>query len=175
MREVVISETVLNKVSELKDYLLHELNLSKEAALNRTDRIERFIIHLGNLVDYPPCRFKRWREKGYYCAVFEKNWVSPTKYSPKALSSAICPIRQRLTILRISPTGACLPIICQRVTKQETGRLLPAFICSRSSRRSLSPTHTIDLPFDEKYDHFHVAFCRSIDNLRRRNSRIINS
>ncbi len=40
MREVVISETVLSKVSELKDYLLHELKLSEEAALNRTDRIE---------------------------------------------------------------------------------------------------------------------------------------
>lgn len=75
MRKVVVSETVLNKVSELKDYLLHELKLSEEAALNRTGRIERFLIHLGNSVDYPPCRFKRWREKGYCCAVFEKNWV----------------------------------------------------------------------------------------------------
>ncbi len=85
MREVVVSETVLNKVSELKDYLLHELKLSEEAALNRTDRIERFIIHLGNLVDYPPCRFKRWREKGYYCAVFEKNWVFAYEIFPEGI------------------------------------------------------------------------------------------
>lgn len=75
MREVVVSETVLNRVSELKDFLLHELNLSEETAQNYVGRIERFLLHLGSLVDYPPCRFKRWHEKGYHCAVFEKNWV----------------------------------------------------------------------------------------------------
>ncbi len=105
MREVVVSETVLNKVSEPKDYLLHELKLSEEAALNRTERIERFIVHLGNLVDYPPCRFKRWREKAIIARYLKKIGYSPTKYFPKALSSATCPTRQHLTILRISPAS----------------------------------------------------------------------
>lgn len=85
MREVVVSETVLNKVSELKDYLVHELKLSEEAALNRTGRIERFLIHLGCLDDYPPCHFKRWREKGFRCAVFEKNWVFAYEIYPDGI------------------------------------------------------------------------------------------
>lgn len=85
MREVVVSETVLNKVSELKDYLLQELKLSEEAALNCTSRIEHFLNHLGSLIDYPPCRFKRWRMKGYHCAVFEKNWVFAYELFPDGI------------------------------------------------------------------------------------------
>lgn len=85
MCEVVISEAVLDKVSELKDYLLHELNLSEEAALNRTDRIERFLVHLGSLIDYPPCHFKRWRKRGYHCAVFEKHWVFAYEIFPEGI------------------------------------------------------------------------------------------
>lgn len=75
MREVLISEIVLGKVSELRDYLLDELKLSREAAEKRTERIDRFLMHLGNLADYPLCRFKKWRAMGYHCAVFEKDWV----------------------------------------------------------------------------------------------------
>lgn len=75
MREVLVSKIVMDKVFELKSYLLDDLKLSEEAALKRTDRIDRFITRLGALVDYPLCRFEKWRMLGYHCAVFEKDWV----------------------------------------------------------------------------------------------------
>lgn len=75
MREVLISDTVLDKISELRLYLLTELKLSREAALKRTDRIDAFLRSLGNAADYPLCRFRKWCTLGYHCAVFEKDWV----------------------------------------------------------------------------------------------------
>lgn len=75
MREVLIADTVLEKISELKSYLLEELKLSREAALNRTDRMDAFLRSLGNNADYPLCRFRNWCSLGYHCAIFEKDWV----------------------------------------------------------------------------------------------------
>jgi len=75
MREVIISDTVLGKISSLRDYLLDELKLSREAAKARTYRIDEFLLSLGNQADYAFCRFKKWRALGYRCAVFEKTWV----------------------------------------------------------------------------------------------------
>lgn len=71
MRKVAISETVLDKVSELRAFLTDELKLSREAAHGRTDRINA----LAGAADYPLCRFKKWHRLGYRCAVFEKDWV----------------------------------------------------------------------------------------------------
>ena len=75
MRKVVISDNVLGKLANLRIYLIDELKLSREAAKLRTYRIDDFLLALGNPADYPMCRFKKWRELGYRCAVFEKNWV----------------------------------------------------------------------------------------------------
>ena len=75
MREVFISDTVMNKVSDLRIYLIEELKLSQEAAHKRIDRIDRFLSSLSGAVDYPLCHFKKWCKLGYRCAVFEKNWV----------------------------------------------------------------------------------------------------
>jgi hypothetical protein len=75
MREVIISIVVLQKIEELEHYLVDELKLSEEAALNRSRRMRLFVASLGNPVDYALCCFKRWRILGYRCAVFEKNWV----------------------------------------------------------------------------------------------------
>ena len=68
MRKVAISETVLDKVSELRAFLTDELKLSREAAHSRTARID-------GAANYPLCRFKKWHRLGYRCAVFEKDWV----------------------------------------------------------------------------------------------------
>ena len=75
MRKVVISETVMSKVSDLLKYLIEELKLSREAAHNRTNRINDFLVSLTSEADYPLCRFKKWHKLGYRCAVFEKDWV----------------------------------------------------------------------------------------------------
>jgi hypothetical protein len=75
MREVIISNTVQDKLADLRMYLLDELKLSKEAAKARTYRIDDFLLALGNPADYALCRFKKWQILGYRCAVFEKTWV----------------------------------------------------------------------------------------------------
>ncbi len=75
MRKVAISETVLDKVSELRAFLTDELKLSREAAHGRTDRINAFLKSLAGAADYPLCRFKKWHRLGHRCAVFEKDWV----------------------------------------------------------------------------------------------------
>ncbi|SCD21310.1 hypothetical protein PSM36_2509 [Proteiniphilum saccharofermentans] len=75
MRDVIVSDTVVNKISELRDYLAIELKMSENAAMSRVDRIGDFLKSLANLVEYPLCRFKKWRSLGYRCAVFEKDWI----------------------------------------------------------------------------------------------------
>lgn len=73
MREVLISDTVFDKVAELRIYLVEQLKLSRKAAHQRTNRIEDFLVSLSNAGDYPLCRFKKGRVLGYKCAVFEKD------------------------------------------------------------------------------------------------------
>ena len=75
MREVVISDRVREKISELELFLRDELKLSKEAASGRCNRIDDFLLALAMPADYPFCRFKRWRMLGYRCVAFEKAWV----------------------------------------------------------------------------------------------------
>jgi len=75
MREVNISNKVLRRLEELEYFLVDELKLSEEAALKRSRRMREFIASLANQADYPLCRFKKWRELGYRCAVFEKSWI----------------------------------------------------------------------------------------------------
>jgi len=75
MRKVLISETVEDKLADLRVYLIAELNLSEEAAFNHSRRMRAFVYSLALPADYSLCRFKRWRDQGYRCAVFEKSWV----------------------------------------------------------------------------------------------------
>jgi len=75
MREVLISNLVRSKIAELELYLIHELKLSEEAALRRSARMRSFVRAFSNAVDYPLCRFKKWCNLGYRCAVFEKDWI----------------------------------------------------------------------------------------------------
>ena len=75
MREVVIANTVMAKIIDLRIYLVEQLKLSREAAHRRTDRIDTFLLALANKADYPLCRFKKWQALGYRCVVCEKDWV----------------------------------------------------------------------------------------------------
>lgn len=72
MREVVISQTVQDKIDELEVFLKTQLKMSKEAAKRRCDRMDVLFLSLG---DYPLCRFKKWRLLGYRCVSFERDWV----------------------------------------------------------------------------------------------------
>ncbi len=74
MRDVIVSPLVMDKISELRRYLIEELKMSREAAHRRTDRIDNFLLSLSAPADYALCRFERWRVMGYRCAAFE-GWV----------------------------------------------------------------------------------------------------
>ena len=75
MRKVLVSGLVRGKIAKLESYLIDETKLSEEAALRRSARMRKFVQTLHIPVDYPSCRFKKWRKMNYRCAVFEKDWV----------------------------------------------------------------------------------------------------
>ena len=85
MRKVIVSDIVREMLNELEYYLIDELKLSEEAALNRSHRMRIFITSLSAPVDYPLCRFKRWNALGYRCAMFEKDWVFAYKVVPEGI------------------------------------------------------------------------------------------
>ena len=85
MREVIVSATVRNKISELELFLKDELKLSKNAALSRCNRINDFLLALGAPADYSLCRFKRWRMLGYRCVIFEQVWVFAYEIVPEGV------------------------------------------------------------------------------------------
>ncbi len=74
MREVLISDSVMDKIAELRVYLIKQLKLSRQAAHRRTDRINGFLMSLAGPGDYALCRHKKWRRAGYRCVSFE-GWV----------------------------------------------------------------------------------------------------
>jgi hypothetical protein len=75
MRNVVVSDVVQNKLAELTGYLKSDLKFSDRAATEYRGRFLTFIGSFSANVDYPLCRFRKWRKLGYRCAVFEKDWV----------------------------------------------------------------------------------------------------
>ncbi len=75
MREVRISEVVRDKIADLESYLTDGLKMSEETALRRSGRMREFVRSLQAYADYPLCRFKKWRELGYKCVPFEKDWI----------------------------------------------------------------------------------------------------
>ena len=85
MRKVIISVTVREKIYELESFLKNELKLSKEAAYKRSNRMRIFVASLYREADYPLCRFKRWRELGYRCVIFEKSWVFAYEIVPEGV------------------------------------------------------------------------------------------
>ena len=73
MSKVLISDTVNDKMMELRTYLSQDLKLSIETTKSRISRMRNFVKTLSN--SYALCRFKKWRDLGYHCVVFEKNWI----------------------------------------------------------------------------------------------------
>jgi len=85
MREVIVSNLVRTKIAELNLYLTEEFQLSWIAAEARIQRMKVFVESFRNEGDYPLCRFKKWRELGYRCAVFEKSWVFAYELVPEGV------------------------------------------------------------------------------------------
>jgi len=75
MCEIIIPDRLWGKIEAIKNYLISELKLSEEAAISRIDRMEDFVRSFAIPTAYPLCRFKQWRELGYRCAVFERDWI----------------------------------------------------------------------------------------------------
>ena len=75
MREVIVSPTVLGKLSDLVSYLRDDIKLSEEAAQAYRGQFVQFIMTCSAEINHPLCQFKRWCKPGYRCAVFEKHWV----------------------------------------------------------------------------------------------------
>jgi hypothetical protein len=75
MCKIIIPNKLWSKIGEIKNYLINELKLSEEAAINRINRMEDFVKSFVIPTAYPLCRFKKWRDLGYRCAVFERDWI----------------------------------------------------------------------------------------------------
>lgn len=85
MREVIVTQSVWDKIADFRVYLSVELKLSEEAAMRRTDRMGAFLKRLANHGDYALCRFSRWRKLGYHCAPFDKCWVFAYEIVPDGI------------------------------------------------------------------------------------------
>jgi len=75
MCEIIIPDNLWSKIGAIKSYLINELKLSEEAADNRINRMENFVMSFVIPTAYPLCRFRKWRGLGYRCAVFERDWI----------------------------------------------------------------------------------------------------
>ena len=75
MCEIIIPDSLWSKIGAIKSYLINELKLSEEAAISRINRMEDFVTSFAIPTAYPLCRFRKWRELGYRCAVFERDWI----------------------------------------------------------------------------------------------------
>ncbi len=85
MRNVIILESVQERIDELQYYLLHELKLSEEFTFKRIHRMRELVATLSLPVDYAPCRFRRWRELGYRCVMFDRSWVFAYEVLPEGV------------------------------------------------------------------------------------------
>ena len=74
MRKVVVSDLVMEKLALLDFFMQHELKFSKPTARRRIARIDEALAALAAPVSHALCRFRRWREAGLRCIVFE-GWV----------------------------------------------------------------------------------------------------
>ena len=92
MRTVVISDTVQEKIANLRKYLLSELKLSREAATARTYRIDVFCSHLVILPIILRVALNDGRNLAIDVQYLKKHGFLHTKFLKMASLSAICPI-----------------------------------------------------------------------------------
>jgi len=74
MKPVEISVDALGKLDELFKYIVNEYK-APETAHNYIEGINEFLQKLGGCFALAKCRRKKWREKGYHCAVYDHSWI----------------------------------------------------------------------------------------------------
>ena len=74
MKPVEIADNVLVRIDELFDYIVNEYK-AQDTAHNYIEKINVFLQNLGGCFALAKCRRKKWREKGYRCAVFNHRWI----------------------------------------------------------------------------------------------------
>jgi hypothetical protein len=74
MRDIIISDVVQYRLSELGLFLTQEYNMSPSTSEARISRIYRLLGSLSAPGDSALCRFRPWNRLGYHCIAFE-GWV----------------------------------------------------------------------------------------------------
>jgi plasmid stabilization system protein ParE len=73
-KPIEISDIVLKRLDELFNHIVNEFN-APATAHKYIEEINEFLQKLGNGFALAKCRRKKWREKGYRYAVFDRCWV----------------------------------------------------------------------------------------------------
>ena len=74
MKPVEIDSNVLERIDELFNFIINEFK-APDTAHCYIENIHQFLQKLGGNFSLVKCRRKKWREKGFHCAVFNHCWV----------------------------------------------------------------------------------------------------
>ena len=74
IKPVEISDYVIERMNELFNHIVNEYK-APETAHRYIEEIHEFLRKLGGSFALAICRRKKWREKGYRCAVFKRCWI----------------------------------------------------------------------------------------------------
>jgi len=74
MKPVEIADNVLGRLDELFNYIVNEYK-APDTAHSYIEEISEFLQKLGGCFTLSKCRWKKWREKDYHCAVFKHHWI----------------------------------------------------------------------------------------------------
>jgi len=74
MKPVEIDDNVMVRINELFIHIVNEFK-APATAHSYIEEINEFLQQLGSCFALAKCRRKKWRKKGYRCAVFDHRWV----------------------------------------------------------------------------------------------------
>jgi hypothetical protein len=74
MKPVEIADNVLERLEELFNHIVYEYK-APDTAHDYIEEINEFLQKLGGCFALAKCRSKKWREKGYHCAIFNHRWI----------------------------------------------------------------------------------------------------
>jgi len=74
MKPVEVSDNVMIRINELFNHIVDKYK-APDTAHRYIEEIHEFLRKLGGCFALAVCRRKKWREKGYRCAVFNHCWI----------------------------------------------------------------------------------------------------
>ena len=74
MKPVEIADNVMERLDKLFYYIVNEYKM-RDTAHDYIEEINDFLQELGGCFALVKCRRKKWREKGYHCAIFNHRWI----------------------------------------------------------------------------------------------------